>query len=151
MKSSHIDNKWPIAKEGLPFALAGIAVTVLLYVFGLPYLAILTGLLTLFSVYFFRDPRRVADARSNAVLSPADGIVISIKNIDNDQNPLGEPAIKASIFMSVFNVHVNRIPFSGTIREISHRPGKFFAANLEKASEQNESNRIVLETGDSAE
>ncbi|MBW1786093.1 MAG: phosphatidylserine decarboxylase family protein [Deltaproteobacteria bacterium] len=133
----------------MPFILPGIAITFLLYYFKLPYLAFPAALLTLFSVYFFRDPRRVSDARADAVLAPADGTVISVKEIDNDRNPLGEPAVKTSIFMSVFNVHINRIPVSGTIRQITHRPGKFFAANLEKASEQNESNRILMETKDS--
>jgi phosphatidylserine decarboxylase len=149
LKSTRIDNKWLIAREGIPFLLAGIAITVFLFYLRWSYAAILTGLLTLFCIYFFRDPKRVCEAREGAVLAPADGTVLSVHDIDDHENPLGQPAVKASIFMSVFNVHVNRIPFSGTILRISHRPGRFFAANLEKASEQNESNRILLETDDS--
>ena len=68
-----------------------------------------------------------------------------------ENNPLGQPSIKVSIFMNIFNVHVNRIPFGGTIKKISYHPGKFLSANLDKASEQNENNRVTLETVDSRE
>ena len=128
--------------------LSGAAVAVLAFYFGLYWAAAIFGILTVFTVFFFRDPERTADARADAVLSPADGRVISVREIDGDRNPLGAPAVKTSIFMSVFNVHVNRIPVPGTVRNIDYRPGKFLAAHREKASEANESNRILIETQD---
>ena len=71
--------------------------------------------------------------------------------MDGKDNPLGRSSIKVSIFMNVFNVHVNRIPIQGTIKNISYHPGKFLSADLDKASEQNENNRVTLETADSKE
>ena len=116
---------------------------------GLLILSGLAVILTLFTLFYFRDPDRNNTIPDKAVLTPADGKIIQIQDIENDNNPLGEPAVKISIFMSVFNVHVNRIPMDGTIKDITYYPGKFFSANLDKASEQNERNRITLQTHDS--
>jgi len=149
MDNSRINNNWPLAKEGLPFVLIGCAVTVLLFYSGLVLLSVMTGILGLFTSFFFRDPYRNNDTDSKAVLTPADGTVLDIQHIENENNPLGEPAIKVSIFMSIFNVHVNRIPVAGTVRKIMYHPGKFFRANLDKASEYNENNKVILETADS--
>lgn len=149
LDASRVHNKWPVAREGFPFILSGIAATVVFSLIHLPYLACLTGLFTVFTVYFFRDPERKRDAGSDAVLSPADGTVIDVREIHDSANPLGQPAVKASIFMSLFNVHVNRIPIEGRIKHITYSPGKFFPASLDKASEQNERNRIILETKES--
>ena len=88
----------------------------------------------------------MALADGTAILTPADGKIIDIKVLDNDVNPLGESAVKVSIFMSIFSVHVNRIPVSGRIAKIDYHPGDFFSANLDKASEQNEKNQITLQT-----
>ena len=124
----------------------------LVFIFSYLELLILSGLaviLTIFTIFFFRDPDRNNNIPDKAVLTPADGKVIQIQHIENNNNPLGEPAVKISIFMSVFNVHVNRIPMDGTIKDITYYPGKFFSANLDKASEQNERNRITLQTRDS--
>lgn len=150
MDESRIYNKWPLAKEGLPFVLLGCA---LIFVFSFLGLLILSGLailLTLFTLFFFRDPDRNHTVPDKAVLTPADGKIIQIQHIENN-NPLGKPAVKISIFMSVFNVHVNRIPVDGIIKDITYQPGKFFSANLDKASEQNERNSISLQTRDSHE
>lgn len=149
MDNSRINNKWPLAKEGLPFVLIGCVVTVLLFYTGLVLLSVMTGILSLFTIFFFRDPYRNNDTDSKAVLTPADGTVLDIRHIENENNPLGEPAIKVSIFMSIFDVHVNRIPIAGTVRKIMYHPGKFFRANLDKASEYNENNKVILETADS--
>ena len=81
-------------------------------------------------------------------MTPADGKVLDIKDLEDGNNPLGEPAVKLSIFMSIFNVHVNRVPVGGRISEISYHPGKFFSANRDKASELNEHNRVTVQTGD---
>jgi phosphatidylserine decarboxylase len=113
---------------------------------GFNFAGIFFLVLTLFVIYFFRDPERRNAVRKNAVLTPADGRILYVKDLD-DNNPMGEPARKISIFMSVFNVHVNRVPASGKILSISYNHGKFFSANLDKASEQNESNSITMETG----
>ncbi len=138
-----------MAKEGLPFVLIGCALTGLSLLFGLFYLTIIGFVFTLFTVFFFRDPDRENAVPINAVLPPADGRIIRIRDLEDPNNPLNEPAKEISIFMSIFNVHVNRIPIGGTIVDIAYFPGKFFSANLDKASEQNERNRITLQTPDS--
>jgi phosphatidylserine decarboxylase len=81
-------------------------------------------------------------------LTPADGNILEIQHLKDGNNPLGEPAVKVSVFMSLFSVHVNRIPVDGKILQILYNPGTFFSANLNKASEKNENNRITLQTGD---
>jgi len=149
LDESRVYNKWPLAKEGLPFVLLGCALVVVFSYLGLLILSGFSVILTLFTLFFFRDPDRNNTIPDKAVLTPADGKIIQIQHIENDNNPLGEPAVKISIFMSVFNVHVNRIPMAGTIKDITYYPGKFFSANLDKASEQNERNRITLQTRDS--
>ena len=122
--------------------------TILLY-FLTPWpLSATALLLTLFIMYFFRDPDRKSQVPQGAILSPADGKIIDVRAVRSDENPLQEPAIKISIFMSVFDVHVNRIPVDGTVTRISYHPGRFFAANLDKASSDNESNRVLLEARD---
>jgi len=98
---------------------------------------------------FFRDPDRRNDTAPGSILTPADGTILEIKHLDDLNNPLGKPALRISIFMSIFNVHVNRFPVAGTVKKITYRPGRFFRANLDKASEFNENNRIMLKTSDS--
>ncbi|MBW1852439.1 MAG: phosphatidylserine decarboxylase family protein [Deltaproteobacteria bacterium] len=149
MDESRINNKWPLAREGIPFILSSCALAVILLYLGLLILSVFAGLITLFTIFFFRDPDRKNTAPQKAVLTPADGRIIQIQHIDDVNNPLGEPAVKISIFMSIFNVHVNRIPIEGTIKDITYNPGKFFSANLDKAAEQNENNRITLQTSTS--
>lgn len=146
---SRINNKWPLAREGFPFIFIGCFLTLLIFFLGLVYLSILAGIISLFVIFFFRDPKRKNKAPHNAVLTPADGTVLDIKHIEDTNNPLGEPAIKVSIFMSVFNVHVNRMPVGGTVEKITYQPGRFFSANLDKASQYNENNRVTLRTSDS--
>ena len=141
-----INNRLPVAREGLPFIGIGCAVTILCVYLGFTLGAIVTGALSLFTIYFFRDPERFAQTDGGAILTPADGKIIDIKVLDNDDNPLGESAVKVSIFMSLFSVHVNRVPVSGRIDKIDYHPGNFFSANLDKASEQNEKNQITLQT-----
>jgi phosphatidylserine decarboxylase len=104
------------------------------------------ALLTLFTAYFFRDPDRTLVAQQNAVLTPADGKILAIRNLETGDNRLGDKAIKISIFMSVFNAHINRIPIAGKISRLAYHPGRFFSANLDKASLHNENNVVTLET-----
>ena len=123
-------------------------IALLFLLLGLSSLMIVAGALTLFVLYFFRDPDREAGAEQKAVLTPADGKVLGVWNLERGDNPLETRAVKVSVFMSLFNVHVNRIPARGRISKISYRPGAFFAANLDKASEKNEQNAVFLETQD---
>jgi phosphatidylserine decarboxylase len=150
MKKS-INNRLPLASEGLPFIGIGIGITVLFAFLCWTFLFLLTALLTLFVIYFFRDPKRQPPNLENAVVTPADGRILEVMDVDGKDNPLGRPSKKISIFMNVFNVHVNRIPIQGTIKKISYHPGKFLSADLDKASEQNENNRVILQTADSKE
>ena len=148
VEKTRINNRLPVAREGLPFIALGLFHTILFTLLGLEILAFLAGLLTLFIIYFFRDPARRSQVSDKTVLTPADGTIIKVHHFEDDENPLGEPTIKISVFMSVFNVHVNRIPIMGKISEIVYHSGKFFSAHLDKASEKNEKNLIALQTGD---
>jgi phosphatidylserine decarboxylase len=145
IETTRIENKLPVAREGLPFIVPGIIITALLFYWEVNSVAIPLGLMILFTIYFFRDPERISNAGEDAVLSPADGTIIDIRHIEAGNNNLGGPALKISIFMSVFNVHVNRIPVKGRISGITYNPGRFFSANLDKASEQNENNSVTLD------
>jgi phosphatidylserine decarboxylase len=144
-----VNNKWPIAREGFPYVFAGGALTLFLLFLGLVPVSIFMGIVCAFFIFFFRDPDRKNETRHKTVLTPADGKILEIRHLKGNDNPLGQPAIKISIFMSVFNVHVNRIPIAGTIKNITYHAGKFFCANLDKASKYNENNKITLETDDS--
>jgi len=148
VEKTRINNRLPVAREGLPFIALGLFHTILFTFLGLEILALLVGLLTLFIIYFFRDPARRSQVSDKTVLTPADGTILRVQHFEDDENPLGEPTIKISVFMSLFNVHVNRIPIMGKISEIVYHSGKFFSANLDKASEKNEKNLIALKTGD---
>lgn len=142
-----IHNRLKIAREGLPFIGIGVVLTLLLAALDLETAAAILGALTLFTIYFFRDPERRSESSEKTVLAPADGRILGVYSLESGNSILGEPGNKVSIFMSVFNVHVNRIPASGKISEISYFPGRFFSANLDKASAQNENNRVTLQTG----
>jgi phosphatidylserine decarboxylase len=136
---------FPIAVEGLTSVLIGLGITLLFYTLQLVPLAVFSGVLTFFVVWFFRNPNRTGSQKEGAVLSPADGEIISI-DLVSEERFLEDKAVKISIFMNVFNVHVNRAPYSGKVTRVAWQPGKFFAANAEKASLENEQNAILLET-----
>lgn len=140
----------PIAVEGYPFvALAGI-VTLALVLLYLPYRqitlipAVAAFGLTLFIAYFFRNPRRVAPEGENIILAPADGVVVFLGNAP--ETHLGMEMLKVSIFMSVFNVHINRVPISGRILDTFYVRGKFLDARDDRATFENEQSGIILET-----
>jgi len=141
-----IHNRIGIAREGFPFVGIGLAMTLLFFFLSLTSLTIVAGALTLFVLYFFRDPDREAGVQDKAVLTPADGKVLGAWTLESGESPLGTRAVKVSVFMSLFDVHVNRIPTEGKIAGVSYRPGAFFAANLDKASEKNEQNAVTLDT-----
>ena len=136
---------FPIARPGWPMIVGAAFVTAVFAVLDLTVLA-LAGLVVTFCICgFFRDPDRVVPTEPGAVVSPADGKVLEIAAVTDNRFNQGA-CQKISIFMSVFNVHVNRIPCAGVVRQIDYCPGKFFSANLDKASRDNEQNAILLET-----
>jgi phosphatidylserine decarboxylase len=136
-----------IAREGYPIiytvcaavlvCLAGALLTRGVSSVCLTVLTVLGFLFLMFCLYFFRDPERAVTRDEHALIAPADGTVIDVKTITEDCY-LQAPAQRISIFMSVFNVHVNRTPLTGTIDYIKYNPGKFINAFKEKASEDNE-------------
>jgi len=136
---------FPVAKPGYGVIGASAFATAIFAIIGLTALAFFGLVVTFFVCWFFRDPDRVIPSKEGAVVSPADGKVI-IRDIVEDCPFMEGPCLKISIFMSIFNVHVNRIPYEGTISRVVYNPGKFFTANLDKASQDNEQNAIVLKT-----
>lgn len=136
---------YPVAKAGLPFIFAAAFTTAVFALLGMALLALIGLALTLAICFFFRDPDRVIPNGELLVVSPADGKVIAVESVADSDYYAGT-AKKISIFMSVFNVHVNRVPHEGTIEAIDYYPGKFFSANLDKASKLNEHNAITLKT-----
>ncbi|MDX2480380.1 MAG: phosphatidylserine decarboxylase family protein [Desulfuromusa sp.] len=135
----------PIACEGYPFIGLFGFVTLVFALLGWAIMTLLLLFLTLFSVYFFRNPERVTPDGDNLVIAPADGKVIFVGEVQEDRY-FKERAIKVSIFMSVFNVHVNRVPCNGKVVEMYYNKGQFLNASYDKASESNEQSGILLET-----
>lgn len=139
-----------IAKEGLLFVLSGGLLTILTIWIankldnGWWFVAsLILGLLTLFTTYFFRDPQRVIPDDANALVSPADGRIVMIDTLARHEFING-PAVQVSVFLSVFDVHVNRVPCTGEIKYVHYNPGKFLAAYEDKASLVNEQTEIGL-------
>lgn len=133
-----ITPKIPIAKEGVPFIGTGAFASLYFALIDCTLLSFVFFLFTLFSVYFFRDPERFTPADEDAVISPADGkIIVSEKVETNDFIDQGE-CYKISIFMNVFNVHVNRNVINGTVEKVIYKPGKFYSADTDKAALYNE-------------
>ena len=138
---------FPVARAGYPLIFSAAFVTLIFALLGMTILTLLGLVITFCFCGFFRDPDRVIPNQPGGIVSPADGKVIVAGNVDQTSFYEGN-CKKISIFMSVFNVHVNRIPFDGSVKEVRHCSGKFFAANLDKASLQNEHNAVFLETQD---
>ncbi|MDR7038286.1 MULTISPECIES: phosphatidylserine decarboxylase [Methylobacterium] len=137
----------PIHKEGYPFILIGIVLTVVAGYFS-QFFGWIFLILTLWVCYFFRDPERITPVGEGLVVSPADGRVNLIATVlpppelDLPQVPM----TRISVFMNVFDCHVNRVPVTGRIGQIHYTPGLFLNAELDKASEDNERNGLVMET-----
>ncbi len=137
----------PIHWDGHKFVGAGIVLTILLFLIWSP-LGWLGLLLTIFVAYFFRDPARVTPVREGLIVSPADGTVTSV-HLDTPRTELGLPDTPhtcISIFLSIFDVHINRAPVDGQIVREIHVPGTYFNAALDKASEDNEREIMVFKT-----
>jgi phosphatidylserine decarboxylase len=133
-----------IAREGWPFIAIAAAVALALSYFGLVVLAILAWLAVVFVVQFFRDPPRAVPREPNAVLSPADGKVMSVERARDPY--LERDALKISVFMNVFNVHSNRSPVDGVVKDRWYHAGSFVNAALDKASLENERNALHIVT-----
>ena len=136
-----------VAKEGLPYIGLGAFVTLILAVLGWGVLALIALVLTILTLNFFRDPERVTTQEPGLAVAPADGKIVFVGPAVDPAT--GQVRTKVSIFMNVFNVHVNRTPVTGRVEKIVYFPGKFLNAALDKASEDNERNqfRIVDEHG----
>ncbi len=131
----------PIHTEGYKFLIISVIVTLILLAFS-GFLGTIGILLTIWVYYFFRDPERIIIEDDNYLVSPADGEVIKVEEVGGPKEVglENQKFKKISIFMNVFDCHVNRTPCSGTVEEILYKPGKFLNASFDKASEDNERN-----------
>jgi len=139
----------PVHREGYRFIGIFAAITAVLFLIWDPLGWIGVGL-TVWCYYFFRDPDRTTPTRTGLIISPADGVVSMIEPaVPPAELDMGPDAMtRVSVFMNVFNCHVNRAPIEGTITKIAYRPGKFFNASLDKASVDNERNGLAIEMAD---
>ncbi|MCK5100065.1 MAG: phosphatidylserine decarboxylase family protein [Desulfobacteraceae bacterium] len=135
----------PVAVPGLIFIFASGIITGLLFYFEWAVPGLIALFLTCFVCWFFRDPERFIPKQEGAIVSPADGKVIIIERVTKGEY-VDTEALKISIFMNVFNVHVNRVPFDGVVQEVKYTPGKFFNASFDKASEFNERSALTIKT-----
>lgn len=145
MKLSNLPLFDKIHPEGHRWVLGLGVATIIFFLLGWGWLWKLTLLLAIFTGSFFRNPDRYPPFREGTIVSPADGRILSVTQVDGPELSGLVESTKVSIFMSVFNVHVNRAPVAGRVLEIHYRPGKFFSANLDKASDENERNLVVME------
>ena len=136
-----------MAKEGLPFLIPVVLLTIILGLMGWKVWMSLGILFSLFIAYFFRNPKRKIPDLQNVILSPADGRIVHVGECQEERF-LKEKTLKVSIFMSLFDVHLNRTPISGKVIERNYLPGRFLVASLEKSSLLNEQNAMILESED---
>jgi len=149
--------KWhfpAIHKEGQKFGAIAVGITALLALFHWPTLAWLMAGISIWVFAFFRDPVRAVPQDERAIIAPADGLITLIQSVLPPPelagpDKLGDaPMTRISIFMSVFDVHINRAPIGGTVKDVVYISGKFINADLDKASEDNERQHILMERGD---
>ena len=136
-----------IASEGYVFILLSAFFTVIFFFTAPLWISFLLFLVTLWIVWFFRNPERRTPQGEKLVIAPADGKVIKIEDIRDHELMMG-PLKKVSIFMNIFSVHVNRVPCAGRIETIRYYEGKYLSANLDKASSDNERNGLVIRMND---
>ncbi|NBV05949.1 MAG: phosphatidylserine decarboxylase [Proteobacteria bacterium] len=144
---------FPIHKEGYKFIIIFALVTILISLLS-SKLGLVGLVLTLWCIFFFRDPERVIPTEANSIISPADGVVTLIENGVAAPEDLGfgdRKFNKMSVFLNVFNVHVNRIPVNGKVTKVSYKAGKFLSANVAEASTENERNSVVVKTENGTE
>jgi len=139
----------PIAREGRPFVAGGIAVALVLLYFG-PWTGAIGIALAGWVAYFFRDPPRVVPTRGGLLVSPADGVISHITEaVPPPELEIGaEPLTRISVFLNVFDVHINRSPIAGVVERIAYNAGKFLNASLDKASVDNERNGLTIRLAD---
>jgi phosphatidylserine decarboxylase len=137
----------PIAKEGVPFVVGVGAPALAAGALGFMGPAVFLAALAAYTAWFFRNPHRVVPLGEDLIVSPGDGKVIAV---DQEFEPrfLKDDSIRISIFLNVFNVHINRVPCAGVIREVGYQPGQFIAANHPNASVRNEQNALLIQRQD---
>jgi phosphatidylserine decarboxylase len=141
-------HRLPIERDGLVFILPTLAASGALFALRFSVSGTIVLLLAAFVVYFFRDPEREIPAGERIILAPADGKIVAIKPFPDWRGPFGEPLVRISIFLSVFDVHVNRAPIAALVQEVAHSPGRFLAAWEEAASQANEQTLVRFATAD---
>ena len=139
----------PVAWEGVPFILGAGGMTFGSWLAGWRWPTCILGLVSIFVVWFFRNPARTIPTGEGTVVSPGDGVVVAIES-EFEHRFLKEPALRISIFLNVFNVHINRMPIGGIVERIIYQPGQFMAANKPGASTGNEQNALILQRADGA-
>jgi len=144
--------RWPsVHPEGYKFAGIAAIVTLLFFIFVAEWLGWIGVIITIWILAFFRDPIRTTPKDARMIVAPADGLVTMIATVPPPRELVGEgalaadPVTRVSIFMSVFDVHINRSPIAGTISRVVYISGKFLSADLDKASEENERQHILVE------
>ena len=151
------DVKWrfpTVHPEGRKFGFIAAAITALAFLMGWEFLGWLLVLVTLWVLAFFRDPVRATPQDESLLIAPADGLITLIQTVTPPREMAGPdglgdaPMVRVSMFMSVFDVHINRTPIGGTIRNVVYISGKFLNADLDKASEDNERQHILVERSD---
>ena len=138
----------PIERDGFTFILPALVLSGVLFGLRLPWWGTGVLLLSGFLVYFFRDPERVIPEGERLILAPADGRVLAIKPFPDWKGPFGESLMRVSIFLSVFDVHVNRAPLTSLVNGVTHTPGLFVTAWEERASAENEQTLIHFASPD---
>lgn len=135
----------PVAKEGIPFIAIPAGLTVVSAWGGWAAVAVVGGLATAFVAWFFRNPARVIPQEPHLVVAPGDGKVIAIEE-EFEPRYLKDRAVRVSIFLTVFDVHINRIPCDGIIEDVQYQPGAFMVASRPEATLRNEQNALMIRT-----
>ncbi|MBH0207051.1 MAG: hypothetical protein A4C66_03625 [Nitrospira sp. HN-bin3] len=135
----------PFAKEGIPFIAVPAGVTLLTGLLGWSFVAFLGGVATLFSAWFFRNPARVIPQGPNLIVAPGDGKVIAVEE-EFEPRYLKERGIRVTIFLNVFDVHINRMPCDGMVENVQYQPGLFMVASKPEATFMNEQNALMIKT-----
>jgi phosphatidylserine decarboxylase len=135
----------PFAKEGIPFIGAAVGVTLLAGWLGWMVVAVVAALLTLFVSWFFRNPSRVIPQGSHLVVASGDGKIVAIEE-EFEPRFIKDRSIRISIFLNVFDVHINRVPCEGVIEDVQYQPGLFLVASKPDATLRNEQNALMIKT-----
>jgi phosphatidylserine decarboxylase len=139
----------PIVKEGLPFVAGTGMPAVAAGVMGWTSLSAAFGALALFTAWFFRNPQRSAPQSDRAVVAPGDGKIVEISE-ETEPRFLKDTRVRISIFLNIFDVHVNRIPCKGTVEQVAYQPGRFLVASRPEATLQNEQNALLIRAAQGA-